>query len=693
MNFLSPSSIALAAALTVPPLVALYFLKLRREPKLVPSTLLWKRTVEDLRVNAPFQRLRSNLLLLLQLMVLVLGAFALGQPMLRAVETHRDTIILLVDQSASMAVVEADGRTRLEQAKEQAKRTIDNMAEGARAMIIAYSDRAAVVSSFDRDRDALKRRIEEIEQTQSSTQLAEALTLAEAYAQNIIIGSEEAGRDIAPESAAAPADLFLFTDGRIADADKTNLQNFDLDRVTVHRIGARGDNVGITAMQARRHYERPEILDVTVTVQNFGDEPITLDATLFVDEQPRDVKTITLAAGRSWEGPEGPESGPSGSAPGGRGSHAEGRGSALASPASIRGVSFDPIEFSGSGIVEVGLKAEDALSADNRAWAIVAQPKRIRALLVTKGNMFLEGVLGAQPIEVTKMTPALYEAAEERIIADGERSAFDVVMFDRHSTSRLPIGNYMFWGSAPVIEGVEDVGLVNNEIIFNWNDTHPLLRHVDVENITVFAWRRLKLPVEASVLIEGSSSPVMAYVPRGPSQFLISAFSLIVEDDVGVERVNTTWSATADFVMFMQNAVQFLGANLAMRGQQGVAPGEPVSLPVPRQVEAVDVLRPDGQRDRVVVGSHQSIHYTSTQRVGLYRLEPPLYEQDAFAVNLMDPVEGMVYPADAVLLGMEQIEAQAGNVEVNQPAWHYFLLALQVFLLLEWVVYNKRVFV
>jgi len=48
-------------------IVALYFLKLRRQPIEVPSTYLWKKSIEDLHVNSLWQRMRRNLLLYLQL--------------------------------------------------------------------------------------------------------------------------------------------------------------------------------------------------------------------------------------------------------------------------------------------------------------------------------------------------------------------------------------------------------------------------------------------------------------------------------------------------------------------------------------------------------------------------------------------------------------------------------------------------
>jgi hypothetical protein len=72
----------LPAAVSVPLLLLLYFLKLKRREQIVSSTLLWKRAVQDLQVNAPFQRLRRNILLLLQLLVLLAILLALAGPIL-----------------------------------------------------------------------------------------------------------------------------------------------------------------------------------------------------------------------------------------------------------------------------------------------------------------------------------------------------------------------------------------------------------------------------------------------------------------------------------------------------------------------------------------------------------------------------------------------------------------------------------
>ena len=97
MSFLAPAMFWIAA-LAMPALLILYFLKLRRRQETVPSTLLWKRAVQDLQVNAPFQKLRKNLLLLLQLLILAAAIFALARPVVNSPVSNEKSVILLVDR-------------------------------------------------------------------------------------------------------------------------------------------------------------------------------------------------------------------------------------------------------------------------------------------------------------------------------------------------------------------------------------------------------------------------------------------------------------------------------------------------------------------------------------------------------------------------------------------------------------------
>ena len=79
-KFLNPGIALAAAAIVIPSLLILYFLKLRRREMPVSSTFLWKKAIQDLQVNSPFQRLRRNLLLLLQLLLLMLLLLSLSRP-------------------------------------------------------------------------------------------------------------------------------------------------------------------------------------------------------------------------------------------------------------------------------------------------------------------------------------------------------------------------------------------------------------------------------------------------------------------------------------------------------------------------------------------------------------------------------------------------------------------------------------
>src|SRR2546423_15710310 len=93
-NTLSTWQWGLLAA--VPPaIVALYFLKLRRQPLQVPSTYLWRKSIEDLHVNSLWQRLRQSLLLLLQLLLIALLMLALVNPSWQGTRLSGDRVVFL----------------------------------------------------------------------------------------------------------------------------------------------------------------------------------------------------------------------------------------------------------------------------------------------------------------------------------------------------------------------------------------------------------------------------------------------------------------------------------------------------------------------------------------------------------------------------------------------------------------------
>src|SRR5437870_1332117 len=104
--------------LLIPLFIALlYFLKLKRKPLSVPSTFLWRKSIEDLHVNSLFQWLRENVLLLLQILTVLFLIYGVLSFQVHGRENESRHYILIIDNSASMSATDVSP-SRLDQAKE-----------------------------------------------------------------------------------------------------------------------------------------------------------------------------------------------------------------------------------------------------------------------------------------------------------------------------------------------------------------------------------------------------------------------------------------------------------------------------------------------------------------------------------------------------------------------------------------------
>src|SRR5438876_3681335 len=104
MGILLPTALGLLALAI--PIIIFYMLRLRREQMPVSSSLLWRRALQDRTANAPWQRLRRNLLLLLQLLLLLLLVVSLARPFVFTDAVASGNLVLILDGSASMQTVD-----------------------------------------------------------------------------------------------------------------------------------------------------------------------------------------------------------------------------------------------------------------------------------------------------------------------------------------------------------------------------------------------------------------------------------------------------------------------------------------------------------------------------------------------------------------------------------------------------------
>ena len=292
LNMLSWWQWAILAA--VPPaIVLLYFLKLKRRPIEVPSTFLWHKSTEDLHVNTIWQRLRRNLLLLLQLLVILLAAGALLRPSWQGTKLTGSRFIFLVDNSASMTATDV-APSRLAEAKRQVGELVDQMRSGDAAMLISFADTARVEQGFTGDRRQLHRALEAIRPTARGTSLLEALKLAAGLA-----NPGRSAEDISDVrvAEALPATLYIFSDGRFGPVAGFALGHLEPKFIPIGSPDAR--NVGITAFSLRRNEAKPDRLQAFARLENFGREPVSVSTELLLDDRLIDADRAELTPGES----------------------------------------------------------------------------------------------------------------------------------------------------------------------------------------------------------------------------------------------------------------------------------------------------------------------------------------------------------------------------------------------------------
>jgi len=268
MSFLAP--LGLLLGLLAVPLVALYFLRLRRRKVPVSSLMLWHAVRRSEQLASPFQRFRRNLLLWLQLLALLLLVAAFARPYLQTEVRQARSVVLVIDTSASMGAT--DGQpTRFDQAVSEARALLDELGPEDEAMVVSAGPVTEVVAPFTRDKGALGVALDSVRLTQAAASLEEGLRLALSLART------------RPD-----VEVVVLSDG--GPGDLSSLPAGDTE-VRYLRVGTSTNNAGIVALDLRRSPVSEVDKQLFVTVRNLGEASGRGSVELFLEGELIGVRT------------------------------------------------------------------------------------------------------------------------------------------------------------------------------------------------------------------------------------------------------------------------------------------------------------------------------------------------------------------------------------------------------------------
>ena len=342
MSFLAPLAFAFAA--TIPVVIVFYLLKRKRIVKLISSTVLWQRYLAETQASAPFQRLRHNWLLILQILLLILAVLALAHPIFSKKQVAGQFLVVILDASASMQSIDVSP-SRFASACAEALKVVDSMQGTDQMVVLQASANAQVLQSPTSSKASLRRAIQNCRVTDGPTRLSEALKLAETLTRD----------QPYPE-------IHLFSDGAAVGLSEFETKGLPL---IYHQLGKQGNNQGIVSLDVRAHPEEPNRRALYANIANNSTNMQTAILELSFNQQVIETRPVKLKPRETT-----------------------------------------PQLFSASqthdGIFTLKLKVDDDLQVDNEASILSNLPQPVKVAMFTTGNRFLEkAIRAASNVELT----------------------------------------------------------------------------------------------------------------------------------------------------------------------------------------------------------------------------------------------------------------------------------------------------
>jgi hypothetical protein len=467
VSLIAPLNFVFAALLGG--IVLLYVLRLKRKERVVPSSLLWQSAIRDLQANAPWQKLRSSLLMWLQLAFLALAVLALVRPALKMLSSGGQTIAVVIDSSASMQATDVSP-SRYDRARNEANRLIGSLAATDSGTLIAAGAPTRVLAPLTGDKSALKRAVALAQPADTGADLREAIVLAASLLKD-----------------KRNPQIYVLSDGATAPLQEINVGKAGLQFV---KIGTRSDNLALTALDARRGYGASNRAQIFATVSNFSPRTQKINLELSRDGDLVEVRPLEIPAAS--------------------------KNSAGERQGGQKSVLFEDLPFD-SGQFSAKFDLRDDLASDNIAYARLATQRPIRVLL-TGDNLFLEKALNVDP------NVRLFRGAPQ----SGQE--YDVVVSDGVVPAKLPASNQLIFNVVTPLSPVNKIGIASQPSVADYDRDDPVTRYAPWNDLKFAQSIAVKLKPWGRALVEAQNTPLIVAGERGGKRVIWCGFDVRESD-------------------------------------------------------------------------------------------------------------------------------------------------------------------
>ncbi len=628
LRFLTP--FAFAGFALAAPILLLYLLKLRRRETLISSTFLWQQVMHDAEANTPWQRLRRNLLLFLQLLILAALVLTLARPFTIVPAVSSGKMALLIDASASMNARDVVSGTRFDEAKRQALDIVNTMSGGDSVLLVRVGVLPEIIMPYSDNREQLRAAIQGLSPGAGSVDWDSALALAAA--------------DRLAESAAER--VVILSDGGFGEvAALPGWQDVEWEFIS---IGDSAENIAISQLATGAIAGEPPQLFASLT--NFGERDAERIVSLWLDGELRLSERMSIPAG-------------------------------AARPLIYGLPTTDYRELELRLTVPLAATTPDHLADDDRAFATTSSQGSARVLLISQpttgaeGNIFLERALASLPgLEVLRGNPAM--GVPSRI--------FDLTVLDGWQPEiGLPPGDLLIINPPRSTAYFQLGAWLDEPTRLRVDATHPITQYVDLSNVSLLRAREIVASGNwADPLIWAGRTPILLAGESEGRRIAVLPFDLRDSD-------LPLWIA---WPVLMANLMEWFRTGDSA-STDDLTSGELALFQAPVSADAARVTGPDGAVQLFPL-TGASFAFRETERVGIYRLEWLAGEQairtDRFAINLFAPAESEIRPLSSAQLGSLSLSQSESDALGQREWWLIAVAAALALLLLEWWLYHRR---